>query len=82
MKIKKDQLITSGYVTYCLYCIGIYTKCIVSHPKMNSFNEKSKVRRSPIHTIQFEFLAKIQNVEVCIYKSSPSLFYVLSLKVY
>ena len=52
-----------------------------SHPKMNSFNGKSKVR-SPIHTIQLEFVAIIQNVEVCISKSSPSLFYVLSLKVY
>ena len=53
-----------------------------SHPKMNSFNGKSKLRRSPIHTIQLEFVATIQSVEVCISKSSPLLFYVLSLKVY
>ena len=44
-----------------------------SHQKMNSFNGKSELRRSPIHTIQLEFVATIQNVEICISKSSLSL---------
>ena len=42
---------------------------------MNSFNGKSELRKSLMHINQLEFVAIIQNVEVCISKSSVSLFY-------
>ena len=60
-----ENLNPSNFTNYTVY---------LSHPKMNSFNGKSELRRSPIHTIQLEFVATIQNVEICISKSSLSLY--------
>ena len=78
---KKDPLITSGYVTYYLYFISIQRLSFTSKDEF-FLNRKSELRKLPIHTFQLEFVATIQNVDVCISKSSLSLFLVLSLKVY
>ena len=37
---KKDQLITSGYVTYCLYCIGMQNLSFTSKDEFFQWKER------------------------------------------